>query len=187
MKKTIFIAALVVGVALLSLSTVSPVMAQGGSGNGRGGSGGNGNQGELGTGTGIPTEQNLNLEQNINLDGALSDLVHANLAAALNIPVEDLIARIDAGETVAQIALDLGLDPVAVSELLLAARTDAYAQAVGLGILTPEQVEWLTSRGNETPALVNADVTCDGDCVPDQTQTCQSSMTKSRQRSSFGK
>jgi hypothetical protein len=181
MKKTIFIAALVVGVALLSLSTVSPVLAQGGSGNGRGGSSdtGNGNRGELGTGTGIPTEQN------INLDGILSDLIHENLAFALGITPEELAVRLDAGETISAIALSLGFDSAAISEILIAARTDALAQAVLDGTLTQEQAVWLASRGNETPALINDDGTCDGDCLADETY--QSTMTKSRQRGAFGK
>jgi len=183
MKKTIIVGALIFGVVLLSLSTVSPVLAQGSSGNGSGagnnGSPGNGQGGDLGSGTGIP------VEQNINLDGILSDLIHQNLASTLGITPEDLTARLDAGETVSAIALSLGFDSAAVSDILVGARSDAMAQAVLDGTLTLEQADWIASRGNESPALINGDGTCDGDCQPDGTS--QTTMTMANYRKGFTK
>ncbi|MEN8171508.1 MAG: hypothetical protein ABFS03_01365 [Chloroflexota bacterium] len=183
MKKTIFITAVLLGVVILSLSTVSPVLAQGGSGNGNAAgnvdSTGNGQHGDLGTGTGIP------MEQNINLDGILADLIHENLATALGIAPEDLSARLDDGETISSIALSLGFDSSAISDILVTARADALAQAVLDGTLTQEQADWLASRGTDAPALGIGDGTCDGDCTPDGTN--QKTMTKFNQRKSFGK
>ena len=66
-----------------------------------------------------------------------------------------------------------------------AQRAEDLSQSVADGYLTQEQADWLASRGNETPALINDDGTCEGDCLADETYL--STMTKSRQRGAFGK
>ena len=172
MKKTFILAAVILSVAILSLSAVNPAMAAeldrggpGGGGDNPGGSTttGNGHQGTTGTGTGVP------VNDNINLDGVLSDLIHANLAAALGITPEELAVRLDAGETFAQIALSLGFDSATISDILTQARADALAQAVASGLITQAQADWLASRGSQTPATGYGSGICDGtgDCVPD--------------------
>ncbi len=176
MKKTFLLAAVILGITILSFSTVAPALAaeldRGGPGDGGGGSGGStgggsGHQGTSGTGTGVP------VNDNINLDGVLSDLLHANLATALGITPEELAVRLDAGETFAQIALSLGFDSATISDILTQARADALAQAVASGLITQEQADWLASHGSQTPAASYGDGICDdtGDCVPDGTTT----------------
>ena len=160
MNKKALLTALLLGVAILTLSVASPTFAaeptRGGPGGGDSPGGGNGRQGTIETGTGIP------VNANIDLDGVLSDLIHANLAAALEMDAVDLAA----GETISQIALDLGLDPTTI---LVQARADALVQAVDLGLITQEQADWLASRGNQNPAASYEDGICDGtgDCTAD--------------------
>ena len=164
MNKKALLTALLLGVAILTLSVASPTFAadptRGGPGGGDSTGGGNGRQGTSDTGTGIP------VEANINLDGILSFLIHDNLAAALEIDSDVLTDRMDLGETLSQIALDLDLDPTTI---LVQARADALVQAVDLGLITQEQADWLASRGNQNPAANYEDGICDGtgDCTAD--------------------
>ena len=150
MKKKVVLLVAMLSITLLSFSAVSPVFAselyQGGPGNGGRGIDGEsfdgiGNRGAFGTGTGIP------LDQSINLDGMLEDLIHANLAYALGIEIDDLTARIDAGETILAIALSLEFDSVEIRDMIVAARADVLAQAVVDGLITQEQADWLASHG----------------------------------------
>ncbi len=170
MKKTlVFVTVLALAAAFFI--SAAPVFAadldrggpggNGGGGAGGNGSGGNGQQGTTGTGTGIP------LEQNINLSGILDEQLHTSLATALGITPEELIARMDAGETFSDIALSLGLDYTTISEMLSLARADALAQAVADGLITQAQADWLASTGNTMPAAGYGDATCDGDCTFD--------------------
>lgn len=168
-KKVLFLVT-ILGLLALSLSVVVPALAaeplRGGPGNGGRGSstaGGYGNQGSLGTGTGIP------VQQNINLNGALDVYIHTYLADALGITPEELTARLDSGETFSQIALSLGYDLNTVSTLLQDARSSALASAVADGVITQEQADWLSSRGNSTPAagIGNGTGVCDGTCTYD--------------------
>lgn len=167
MNKKALLTALLLGVAILTLSVASPTFAaqpaRGGPGGGDSPGGGNGRQGTTETGTGIP------VNANINLDGLLSDLIHANLAAALGIDPVVLDARLDAGESFSQITLSLGVDPTAISNIFVQARADALVQAVDLGLITQEQADWLASRGNQNPAANYEDGICDGtgDCTAD--------------------
>ena len=167
MKKT-FLVFTILGIAVLALGVTSPALAaaplRGGPGNG-GGAGGNGSghQGALGMGTGVP------VEQNIALDGVLSDLIHDNLADALGIPSTELAERLEDGETISEIVLSLPDFDLDISEILTQARTDALAQGVATGLITQEQANWWASRGNRNPAAGYGDGICDGtgDCITD--------------------
>ena len=181
MSKKGWIVLTIIGIALLSFSIASPALAADlvrGGGNSRGSGGGYGHGGANGTGTGIP------VEQNINLDGALEDLFHANLAEALGIDPDVLTSRIEAGETFSDIATSLGYDLAAVQEMLAAARVDALAQAVADGTLTQEQADWLTARGSHMGAYGLGDGTCDGDCTLDDSQMY---TQRKAQRKGYGK
>jgi len=173
MKKTIFVFS-ILAIALLSFSATSSALAaepqRGGPGN-NGGSG-NGNQGELGTGTGVA------VEQNIALDGLLEDLIHENLATALGIFPTELASRLEAGETILEIGLDLGFDLTTINDIVTQARADALVEAVALGLITQEQADWLASRGNQDPTASYGDAICDStdDCNTDGTS--QSMMSK---------
>jgi len=166
MNKKALLTALLLGVAILTLSIASPTFAadptRGGPGGGDSTGGGNGRQGTSGTSTGIP------VNASINLDGILGDSIHASLAAALGIDPVDLAARLDAGETFSQIALSMGLDPTTI---MVEARTAALTQAVEDGSITQEQADWVASRGNRNPAANYEDGICDGtgECTADGT------------------
>ena len=166
MKKTMFVLS-VLAISVLALSFASPAMAaesfQGGPGNGdaeRLGLKGNHHQGEIGTGTGVPVNQNLELKQNIAMDGLLDDIIHENLAIALDITPAEMADRLAAGESVYEIAISLGFDADSFSEIMIQVRIDALTQAVELELLTQEQADWLASRGFGTAMNVGT-----GDCA----------------------
>jgi len=175
MKKKVVLLVAMLSITLLSFSVVSPVFAselfRGGPGNG----------GANGTGIGVPQDQS------INLDGILEDLIHANLADALDIEVDALTARLDAGETFSSIAFSLGFDSIAIRDMIVAARADALAQAVADGPLTQEQVDWMASHGNRMPAANYDEGICDGtgECLEDGVQ--QSTMMEYGYRKGNGK
>ena len=158
MKRFTIITALIIGIAIFTFAIANPAAAADMFRGGPTGTDGsrNGQQASAGTGTGVP------VEQNINLDGALSDLIHENLAAALGITPEELTARLDSGETFSEIALSLGFDQTSVMDMMIQARADALVQAVADGLITQEQADWLASRGNQQAASGNGTGTCDG-------------------------
>jgi hypothetical protein len=167
MKKTILVLTiLAIGVGAFGLvdtayaqqpTPVSP-------GNGRGaGMGGNGRRGPNGEGTGVPAQQNINLE------GKLDDFMCDYLASELGITPDVLKARRDAGESLVAIGLSLGFDQDAVFEMMAAARVAALTQAVADGTITQVQADWLISRLDNRQAGY-ADGTCDGDCTPTKQQ-----------------
>lgn len=166
MKKTILVLS-VLAISVLALSFASPAMAaesfKGGPGNGDAeglGLRGNHHQGEFGTETGEQVNQKLELKQNIAMDGLLDDIIHENLATALGITPAAMADRLDAGESVYDIAISLDFDAVSFSEIMIQVRSDALTQAVGLGLLTQEQVDWMASRGFGTAMNVGT-----GDCA----------------------
>ena len=129
---------------------------QGGPGNGDSeglGLKGNHHQGEFGTGTGVPVNQNLKLNQNIAMDGLLDDIIHENLAIELGITPAEMADRLAAGESVFDIAISLGFDAGSFSEIMTQVRIDALAQAVDLELLTQDQADWLASRGFGNPVF----------------------------------
>ncbi len=173
----------ILSIAVLSFAIASPALAadpaRGGNGNSRGSGGGYGRGGTIGTGTGIP------VEQNINLDGALEELYHTYVADALGIDPDVLATRLEAGETLSDIALSLDYDLAELQEILATARADALAQAVLDGILTQEQADWLASRGNRMPLNGLGDGTCDGDCTLDGSSLMNNA--RKSQRKGYGK
>jgi len=80
-------------------------------------------------------------------DGVLHDYLIAAFAEKLNIPAADLEARLDQGETMAQIAVSTGLTIDQVHALMVEARIQAIDQAVADGTLTQEQADWMEQRG----------------------------------------
>lgn len=160
MKKVSIITALLVGIGIFAFAIANPTSAAELFHGGPTGTevGGRGRRGAIGTGTGVP------MERNINLDGALSDLIHEKLAASLGITPEELTARLDGGETLSEIALSLGFDQTSVMDMISQARADALAQAVADGLITQEQADWLSSRGSMRAGSGNGSQagTCDG-------------------------
>ncbi len=163
MKKILLVVS-VLAVAAVALSVASPAMAseslKGGPRNGDPealGLRGNSYMGELGTGTGIPVNQNLSINQKIAMDGLLDDIIHENLASELGISPEVLAESLAAGESIYDIAISLDFDAASFSSLMADARADALIQAVDLGYLTQEQADWVASRGFGNPVFENGD------------------------------
>jgi len=163
MKRTLLVVS-ILAVALVAFSSASPVMAaesqKGGPRNGDPeelGLKGYQHMGELGTGTGEPVNQNLSMNMEIAMDGLLDDIIHENLAIALEISPADMASRIADGESIYDIAISLGFDAVSFSEIMTQVRIDALAQAVDLDLLTQDQADWLASRGFGNPVFENGE------------------------------
>ena len=90
MKKS-FIAIIVAAVLVASFGVVGSVYAQ---------------SGTPGSGYGVATQQQLQTEDGL---GLYHDEILAIFSEALEIPVEELEARIEAGETIVEIALSEGM------------------------------------------------------------------------------
>ena len=117
------------------------------------------------------------MEQNINLDGLLSDYMAEYIANELGITVDELKAREAAGETLVEIGLSLGFDQEAISEIHTQARIYAINQAVADGLITQEQADWLLSR-MENGQNGGGTGTCTGDCTDQNQQSRQGSGGK---------
>jgi hypothetical protein len=80
-------------------------------------------------------------------DGLLHDAMIAAFAEELGISVEDLNARLVAGESMADIAFSQGLTVDQFQALMTDVRSQALDQAVVDGTLTQEQADWMNQRG----------------------------------------
>jgi hypothetical protein len=80
-------------------------------------------------------------------DGILHDYMIAAYAEELNIPIADLEARLDQGETMAQIAISTGLTFDQFRTLMIETRLQAIDQAVADGTLTQQQADWMKQHG----------------------------------------
>ena len=80
----------------------------------------------------------------------LEDTMHADLLAAVSdatgIPVSELEARIEAGETMAAIFDSEGLDIALLAEIMFDIRSDALQALVDDGTITQEQADWMLER-----------------------------------------
>ena len=86
-------------------------------------------------------------------DSILHDAMIAVYAEELGISVDDLNARLEAGETMAQIAFAEGLTADEFTALMADARSQALEQAVADGTLTQEQADWMQTRGNRSAGM----------------------------------
>ncbi|MGW8251590.1 MAG: hypothetical protein ACWGO1_13170, partial [Anaerolineales bacterium] len=75
--------------------------------------------------------------------GPMHDSMISALAGAFNLTPEELEARHDAGETMWDIAQDLGLTQEQFQETMIQARTEALDQAVADGAISQEQADWM--------------------------------------------
>ena len=100
---------------------------------GRGGSGG---------GTGW-----MGQEMNLELEGILHDALVAAFADALDLPVEEINARLEDEETMAEIAISTGMTLDEFQTLMDEVLQQAVDQAVEDGLLTEAQAEWFLARG----------------------------------------
>ena len=97
-------------------------------------------------------------------DGLLHDYMLAGFAAAFDLDVADLQARIDAGETMRDVALSLGYTQEQFPELMVTVRTDAISQALADGVITQDQADWMLSRLAQRQAAGFGTGTCTGTC-----------------------
>lgn len=79
-------------------------------------------------------------------NGQLSEYMHAAFAEALGISQEDFDARIQAGETMFEIATSLGFETEGFIELHEQARLAALEMAFEDGALDADQFEWMKDR-----------------------------------------
>ena len=79
--------------------------------------------------------------------GILHDYMISAYSEALGIPAADLEARLDAGETMSQVALSTGLTLDEFRALMIDVRSQAIDQALNDGVLTQAQADWMKLRG----------------------------------------
>lgn len=84
--------------------------------------------------------------------GPMHDAMMSAFAEALGLPVEELEARHDAGETLWQIAEAQGMSAEDFGSLMIEARSDALQQAVADGTITQEQADWMNQRMTQRQA-----------------------------------
>lgn len=137
MKKFV-VTLMVVAVVVFALSAVGVAYAQSPTqtpGTGTGRMGGRGSQ------------NGLDGTNRTSGEGILHDYMIAGYSEKLNIPVADLEARLNGGETMAQIALSEGLTLEQFRTLMVEVRTQAIEQALNDGVLTQAQADWMIQRG----------------------------------------
>lgn len=142
--KNLILVSMVLAAAVFTLGSVSVVSAQSDTPSvaatteayGFGGRGGMGGGNGMGTQTGL-----------------LHDEMIKVFSEELGISVEDLEARLTAGETLSDIALAQGLTLEQFNTLMVEARTQAIDQAVADGVLTQTQADWMKTRGSMMTAV----------------------------------
>lgn len=82
------------------------------------------------------------------MDGFMHDEIISVYAEKLGLAVEVLNERLEAGESMADIALSTGLTLEEFRALMIEVRGLALDKAVQNGELTQEQAEWMKSRGS---------------------------------------
>ncbi|NPA06242.1 MAG: LysM peptidoglycan-binding domain-containing protein [Chloroflexi bacterium] len=80
-------------------------------------------------------------------DGILSTYVQAAWAEALGLSLDELTARLEAGESLLSIALSMGLSAEEVQALMDEVRATAVEQALADGVITEEQAARLLEQG----------------------------------------
>jgi hypothetical protein len=137
MKKTILIVALIL--AALAAFGIGTVFAQDTqpplNGNGRGMAGGG--------------------------QGALHTFMVTEFAKKLNLNVNDINTRLNAGESMYDIALSTGVSADEFPAVMTEVRGNALDAAVKGNVITQEQADWMKTRGSGQGGRMN-NGTCDG-------------------------
>jgi hypothetical protein len=89
----------------------------------------------------------MDQDMRLSLDGVLHDALVAAYAEALGLPVDEIEARLEDGETMADIAISTGLTVEEFKTLMDEILQQVVDQAVEDGLLTEEQAEWFLARG----------------------------------------
>ena len=160
MKKTLLVLMVIAVVAGVSLASVSTVSAQG-LAQGNGPAYGNGGRGAGGFGNRGTEIQNPEVHA----------LVVAAWADALGIPSADIETRITAGESMSQIAISTGMTVEDFQTLKVQIRNEVASQALTAGYITADQASMMKqaasfggngARGGMRGAGLGGDGTCLG-------------------------
>lgn len=89
-------------------------------------------------------------------DGILHDTVINVYAGKLGLSVDELNARLTAGETLVQIAYAQGLTVEEINAMMAEARSQGFNQAVVDGTMTQDQADWAQTRGNRGAGMRGA-------------------------------
>lgn len=87
--------------------------------------------------------------------GYLHTYIVTAFAEKLDLKVEDINARLTAGESMYDIALADGVKAEDFSALMVEVRTIAMNAAVKDGVITQEQADWMSSRGFGRGGMMN--------------------------------
>lgn len=87
--------------------------------------------------------------------GVLHTYMVTAFAEKLGLKVEDLNARLTAGETMYDIAIADGVKAEDFSALMVDVRATAMNAAVKDGVITQEQADWMSSRGFGRGGMMN--------------------------------
>lgn len=102
--------------------------------------------------------------------GPLHTYVVEAFAAKLGLTVEDVNARLAAGESMYQIALAEGIAADDIPALLTEVHTQAFEQAVADGVITQEQADWMQAhafgRGGYGQGMGAGQGACGGTGIP---------------------
>jgi hypothetical protein len=156
MKKLLLIG-LIVAVAVLVLGTAGLAYAQSrqpnsgdyGPGMMGGGWGERGGRGMMGGGYGMMGGFDGDEGDGY---GPMHDYMLQGFAKAFGLTVEELQAKLDAGETMYSIAEAQGMTLAQFSEMVTQVRTDAFNQAVADGVITQAQADWMLERMSQKGA-----------------------------------
>jgi len=79
--------------------------------------------------------------------GYLHTYMVAAFAEKLGLQVEDVNARLAAGESMYDIAIAAGVKAENIPALMVEVRSEALSAAVQAGVITQAQADWMSSRG----------------------------------------
>lgn len=107
----------------------------------------------------------MHANQSMGATGLWHTAIIASLAETFGMTPETLQARLDAGETIWQVAEGLGWTSDQLQTEMLAARSAALQQAVEDGTLTQEQADWMSGRMSQgwPEGFGPGSTNCDGD------------------------
>ena len=142
--KKIMLSLLVVGIVAVALGTASIVNAQSPTQQPFYGQGGNGRQGNR-------VSDDLRV-----VNEPLHDLMLAAWSTELGLTVDVLDTRIDAGETMAEIAISTGLSIEDFWTLKTEIHTSVAKEALAQGLITQAQADWMCHRPDRAAAWVDA-------------------------------
>ncbi len=129
--KKLMVGLIVIGVVIAAFGTATVVNAQSGTPQPYYGQNGGGRYGNR-TGAGLQGENE-----------AVHDLMMEAWSAELGISVDELNTRLDAGETMSQIALSSGLSFEEFWTLKSAVHSSVAEQALEQGLITQAQADWM--------------------------------------------